>query len=1243
MPRLTLSFLGSPRILVDDIPITSQTSKSTALLAYLALNPKPHRREQLTGMLWSENSFQHAHGALRTALWRLKQSGLSPWLDIQRDTVALIPNHKIQVDVLDFHNLLEQCSDHPHSPTQVCQVCESLYSKALTLYRGDFLEGYSMSSSPEFEDWRLMQRESLRIEAITILGKLVKAHSKAQEIEQALFYARRWLYLDRYNEEAHRQLMFLYASLGQRSAALSQFRNCKKMLRQQRLDPQEETIELYHQILRGEEPVIVQNQALDSTILLFIEVKYPHNPGYLPRDLEKATLHFTDKVREKVKQYGGMVVKQSSRSAVLFFEKGQPLHYILWLYKHFSEIGQNTNDTLQMTVALHAAEPGSGNIDSYADDIQRTTRLLTAGWEGQVLLTSQAIDVIDPPKGAQFKDLGIHQFKDLREPLHIYGLIHPDLPAKEFPPIQSLSVHRHNLPVYTTSFIDREKELASLAGLLSQEGCRLLTLTGLGGVGKTRLAMQAAAQQIENFADGVFYITLTSPTSGDLIPSLLAELFHLVIFAERDLTNVVKDYLRHKAILLVMDNFEHMVQNSKILTDLLEEAPGLKMLVTSREPLNLYGEWIYEVNGMIAPPPEVQNDIESYGAVQLFLQNARRVYPGFNPSKEDLVFIGQISRLVDGLPLALILASSWVRTFTCQEITLEIEKSLDFLETSMHNLPPRHRSLRAIFDYTWSLLSEEDHRVFRRLSLFRGSFSLEAAQHISNVSALNMAAFVDHSMLHRASQGRYHISGLLRHYAFIKLQENPEDYQATLNIFCDYYAAYCQQIFTGTMHRQEEQVSKDIRTEIGNVRAAWNWAVEYNKWDSVEKFLNILAFYSEIMGRFQEVQALYQTAINKLDERLSPETERIRAKIQLQDAWILFVLGDQSRSIQQANHCLATCRRLEAPNEIATALYILATFNRRLGNPGLARQQALEALAIFQEIYTENDTYVVALTIHTKIILGLATFQSGQPEEARNILQDALQALQQTGGLYGESRVLEVLAKIALSQGKLEETEMLRMRAVEISTQIGDMRTTAILYNNLGDYYDQMGDVKKSIRYFSEAIKYAHEVGDRRLMGISLNNLAYSHIKYYQDFQAASRLYQESIGIFREIPDHLGVMYTTYDLAEGYLQAGELTSAKLNYQEALRNAFALDDLPAQLYTLYGIVHYLAVCKHTEEVVEVGTLILSHPQTDPKVKERTQNLISCLEDKISPESLHAAQQRGEAVELHDLVSHYISAF
>ena len=420
-------------------------------------------------------------------------------------------------------------------------------------------------------------------------------------------------------------------------------------------------------------------------------------------------------------------------------------------------------------------------------------------------------------------------------------------------------------PLQPTSFVGRAVELAELTALLADPACRLLTLIGPGGIGKTRLAIRAAAEVQDCFRNGVCFAALQAVSGVDYVVSALADALHLKFYGAESPRNQLLRHLRSQELLLILDNFEHLLDSADLLTAMLETAPRVKLLVTSRETLNLREEWLRVVPTMQFPGDEPDVDLEDYDATRLFIERARQARGDFRANRERQ-HIFRICRLVDGLPLAIELAAARIRTLSCAQIASEIQQSLDVLATSLRNVPERHRDMYAVFEPCWNRLTQAERQIFMGLSVFRGGFEREAAQQVTGASAAMLATLVDKSLLRLSPSGRYEMHELVRQFAEARLAETPDQWEQVK----DHHAAY----FSAFLHQREPDLNgagqllalADIRPELDNIRIMWRRAVAQGQWDTVAQSLHTLAFVLQNRSAWYEAAETMALATNQLQE-----------------------------------------------------------------------------------------------------------------------------------------------------------------------------------------------------------------------------------------------------------------------------------------------------------------------------------------------------------------------------------------
>lgn len=414
------------------------------------------------------------------------------------------------------------------------------------------------------------------------------------------------------------------------------------------------------------------------------------------------------------------------------------------------------------------------------------------------------------------------------------------------------------LPIGATPLVGREAELAHLATMLADPTCRLVTLVGPGGIGKTHLALQVAANHCSHFRHGVVWVGLAAVQSPQLFVPTLAAGLNLTFATPNDAQRQLRSYLRAKHLLLVVDNMEHLLTETDLLLDLLHYAPAVKVLITSRERLQVQAEWVVDIAGLRVPlvnePLEVP---AAWPAVELFVQCARRADQNF-VATQDEESIACICRLVDGLPLGIELAAAWVRVLTCAEIAHELAQSSSLLTTSRRDVPARHRSLQAVFEHSWNLLTDSEQRVLCQLSIFRGGCTRDAAEQVAGASFPILVALVDKSLVQRTRNGRYELPALVRECAAAKLHTLAEHEAVVYDRHCAYYVDLLQQCGMVVHAGKHAQAGATLSAERDNLRAACQWAATRAKTAELEQARSALAQFRELQKWVAESQAVNQ-------------------------------------------------------------------------------------------------------------------------------------------------------------------------------------------------------------------------------------------------------------------------------------------------------------------------------------------------------------------------------------------------
>jgi predicted ATPase/class 3 adenylate cyclase len=571
---------------------------------------------------------------------------------------------------------------------------------------------------------------------------------------------------------------------------------------------------------------------------------------------------------------------------------------------------------LRVRMALHTGATEEKDGDYFGPPVNRVARLLSAAHGGQVLLSLATQELVRDqlPPDVELRDLGERRLKDLFGPERVFQLMAPGLPS-EFPPLRTLEGHPNNLPLQPTLLVGREGEVAEVAERLGGEEVRLLTLTGPGGTGKTRLALQAGADLLEEFDDGVFFVSLATITHPELVPSTIAGSLGLRESAGQSLTETLEGYLHHKHLLLILDNFEQVLEGAPLVGELLGTCPELKVLATSRIPLRLYGEQEYPVPPLELPDlvrlPPLER-LTQYEAVRLFVERAKAVKPDFEVTNDNASAVAEICVHLDGLPLAIELAAARTKLLPPQALLSRLGNRLKLLKGGATNLPARQRTLRATIDWSYELLDEDEKTLFGRLSVFAGGSTLEAIEEICDpqgeLEALEVVgSLLEKSLLRReeraGGESRFVMLETIQEYAREKLEESGEA-EETRRRHAEHYLALTETAEPELLGADQGRWMRRLGTEFANLREAHAWSLEPGEGEGRAGMrLRLAAALWRFWAaqRFEEGKVWLQTAL----ERDTGGFPALRAKALGALGFILLFQHDYERAMDALEEAIA--------------------------------------------------------------------------------------------------------------------------------------------------------------------------------------------------------------------------------------------------------------------------------------------------------------------------------------------------
>ncbi len=745
------------------------------------------------------------------------------------------------------------------------------------------------------------------------------------------------------------------------------------------------------------------------------------------------------------------------------------------------------------------------------------------------------------------------------------------------------------LPSQPLPFVGREREIDRILALLADPACRLLTITGPGGIGKTRLALEVARRVAE--AAEVVFVSLEPLTSPDAVPRAVGDAAGIPLTGRESTRELLVGRLQARELLLVLDNFEHLLAAADLPAELLARAPGVRMLVTSRESLNVQGEWLFPLDGLDLPS-EGDDGPAPPASVQLFVERARRARPDFSLEAER-AGVERICRLVEGMPLALELAAAWTRILPSAAIADEIARGLDVLGARVRDAPARHRSIRTAFDRSWELLSEAERRTLARLSVFRGGFTHHAAYHVAGADLHTLAALVDRSLVRLGAAGRYHIHALLRQYAAGQL-ESPEEQAAARRAHGVYFAGFLGDRLERLIGDGQVEAVGEIAAEIDNIRAAWQWAVETRDVASIAAAAHPLALYHAARGPYREGAALLEQAAGSLRRQELDRQAGVALAVVLNDiGWLSLRLGALERARACWEESLALYERFGAPPQ-----------------PGRA----------------------------TDPLLGLADLAliAGSYAEATRLGEAALRRSEVHHHLHNLPFAWYVLAEASLAQGLYAAAGRYARRAHAAVRASRDQWYMAYILHELGHIAVATGAFDEARRHYQQGYAIREAFGDAQGMAESLDHLGRAALRQ-GDYAGARELYERSLERYRATGDNGGVARALNGLGVAALAAGDAPASARAFAEALDHAARIGFVPLTLHIMANAAELLSHAGQEAAAVEILISVLRHPACERAVGDRAQQHLVLAEQRLPPEAFAAAAARGQTADLDGAVA------
>lgn len=789
-----------------------------------------------------------------------------------------------------------------------------------------------------------------------------------------------------------------------------------------------------------------------------------------------------------------------------------------------------------------------------------------------------------------------------------------------------LSERRAVLPASQSTFVGRRTELSAARRLLESQECRLLSLIGPGGAGKTRLALEVAAGKVDAFPEGVYFVPLAPVSAGRLIPTAIANALGFTFTGDQAVERQLASYLREKRTLLVIDNLEHLPDGADLLIDLLEACPRLSLLVTSREPLGINQETRIEIEGLACPLLDDERP-ERFDAVRLFRERARQAEPGFKVDSGNRAAVAKIARLLDGLPLGIELAAALVGRLTPGEIAADLEANLDAIGRDSPEIPVRHRSLRSVFEHSWRLLSDPEREALAKLSVFRGGCGREAAQLVSDATLRTLLALVDKSLLRRAATGRFELLEAVRQYAAEQLAND----RAARDAHCSYFTHFLEVLKDELTGAGQTRALAEVSLELDNVRAAWHWAAERRRTDDIDRSVETLSRYYDIKALNAEALELFNTAAEALRAGADKAAGITLVRLLLRQGVFMNRLArfDEARQLLAEGLSRLDDEEPGDPREEAFAHGALGAVAYKQGDFQLSGTHFERALTLYQR---ESDDRGVAMALDG---LGSAAFARGDHTEAERRYRQSLEVASKKEDHYWMLRGYKNVGMVSAVQGKYPQAQEMLERAVAGSRAAGDRSVLAGALNNLGRVQQILGDLEASETSLRECLELHSDAGNTwgaALVSSNLGTLRYER----KDFEGARTLHREALASFEQIGNQSGMALALARLGAIALEEGDDRAASTYFIRGLKLAEAMGEIASVLDLALG---HAVISVHEGDLAGATALIsmiATHRSSEPQTVRTAQDHLAGLRRRLQPDAFADATAQGEALELRDVV-------
>jgi predicted ATPase/class 3 adenylate cyclase len=841
----------------------------------------------------------------------------------------------------------------------------------------------------------------------------------------------------------------------------------------------------------------------------------------------------------------------------------------LAIQRAFAAESWPTPRPIKVRIGIHTGEAELRDGDYYGSVVNRCARLREVGHGGQVLLSKATAGLVGGAlaPGAHLRDLAEHQLRGFEGTERVFQLVHPELPA-DFPPLVGAHRRTHNLPAPTTSLIGRDEDVDYVRNLLRRDDVRIVTITGAGGVGKSRLGLQVAANLLDCFADGVFFVELAPISEPDLVLSTIAHVLGLREAGGCSLRETVKGYLTEKHLLLLLDNFEHLLPSASLVADLLASCPELKVLATSRAVLHLRGEREYAVPPLPCPDPERLPPVAAlvgYGAVALFVQRAVDSRAEFALTEENALAVAEVCRRLDGIPLAIELAAAQVGVLAPKQIAARVDDRFRLLTGGDRAALPRHRTVRALLDWSYDLLSQPERVLLRRLAVFARGWTLEAADDICAGHGVApegildlLAQLVQQSLVITDDHDgavRYRFLETIRAYGLDRLAEHGEA-DGTRRRHADFFLRLAETAEPELWGLEQGPWAERLEREHENIKAALRWALDHKEAAVALRLSGAMARFWAVRGYLLDGQRWLSAALEL--ERDGRDAARAKA---LNGAGNLARdQGSYDAAIRFHSEALQLWQRAGGAAGVAVSFHNLGVAERDRGDRVAARAHLEQSLRMFRDLGDHGRAGLAVLN------LGKLAHDTGDEEVSERLFKESLEIFLSVGNAQAIATSLNRLGDLARTRGEWNAARDLHEQSLGLHRERGDAWGIAVSLNYLARVALAEADVERAETLSLESLALLRDVGARPDIAIASESLAVvayrraDPIRAVRLLSAATRL-RDTIGTQAAPADRAGLervlAAVRVQVGSGKFDAAWAEGRAMTLEQAI--AYALDE------------------------------------------------------------------------------------